>query len=750
MTRKILTLALLSFSTLPLMAVESISVKTDNVLQEVKIDRLLGGNVALWYTDEQLKSPEMDSHLAAWQPTLLRLPGGSWSDEIYWNGNGVRDGDKFDASKLTGGKWQVDYSDYAPGFRLSKTDGTLSDFHGHTDIRSLHEYVKSKSADAIVTVNAGTGTPEMAAEWVRFAKANQYPVAYWEIGNELDGEWELGHFQDNGKPMDASAYVSRYIAIAKAMRAVDPDAKIGGPTCSSDQLPFVEALIRDGGDLVDFVSFHTYPVLGGRVAEDKRMSAAEDVRKAVEKINTWIKKYQPDRVGEIEIGITEWHKQVMETSPTVDLSSGIWACLFIGSMAESGVDFANEWDFFSAVETGGHGLFDVSGKTPMAFFHAMTMWRDMGDKILATETNGSIRCFATKTDSTTELLIINPTRASRNFSLKIDDQKITGNLKAERFSQREYFWNTITGKAEWSTGSREIALTGEDTFPIGPMTALRVSISGNNGSEAKETTSAKPVLEILLPTSAPADLPIEGFVVIRDSETNNAFLGKIPEVKIEVQGAKTTSPTLDTSESVASFTLTADNPGQVTVKATTPDGLSDTHTFTLSPVRERKQIIWGFADEADVNSLETSYALTHDRAARPNQSVASVTLSDAKSISQKNTLLAINTIPDTFDPERIGGISGYLGASADLSCADPKAAVEIIVQSNLDHWIPVGEILLSDLRGNWKDAAIRFTDSATLDAMSEIYSLRLHLKTAQPVTGRIYVDDLGFILRATK
>ena len=44
------------------------------------------------------------------------------------------------------------------------------------------------------------------------------------------------------------------------MHAIDPDIHLGGPACSDLSLSFVEELIRDGGEAVDFISLHAYPV----------------------------------------------------------------------------------------------------------------------------------------------------------------------------------------------------------------------------------------------------------------------------------------------------------------------------------------------------------------------------------------------------------------------------------------------------------------------------------------------------------
>src|SRR5665213_1150992 len=49
----------------------------------------------------------------------------------------------------------------------------------------------SPAATPLITVNFGTGTPQEAAAWVYYANVVKgYHVQYWEIGNELMGNWE--------------------------------------------------------------------------------------------------------------------------------------------------------------------------------------------------------------------------------------------------------------------------------------------------------------------------------------------------------------------------------------------------------------------------------------------------------------------------------------------------------------------------------------------------------------------------------
>jgi len=189
-----------------------------NPVCEIDRHRLLGSNVGVFYKAREAFDADVQYYLKELNPTFLRIPGGSWSDRYIWNGNGVYDGKDIDLSKLVGGRWQVDYSDYQPGFCLADSKGTPYHWHGDLDVYALHEFVKDKGAKQIVTVNVGTGTAEMAAEWVRWANLKMgYGVKYWEIGNELEGNWEIGHIQHDGTKMTGELYARKFIEYAKTM-----------------------------------------------------------------------------------------------------------------------------------------------------------------------------------------------------------------------------------------------------------------------------------------------------------------------------------------------------------------------------------------------------------------------------------------------------------------------------------------------------------------------------------------------------
>src|ERR1043165_9868485 len=99
-------------------------------------------------------------------------------------------------------------------------------------------------------------TPENAAAELRYLKARGYPVSRIELGEEPDGQFVT--------PED---YGALYIQFAKALHAVDPNIKLGGPSLQDivegkdDWLGRFVSYLRERGHLDDytFASFEWYP-----------------------------------------------------------------------------------------------------------------------------------------------------------------------------------------------------------------------------------------------------------------------------------------------------------------------------------------------------------------------------------------------------------------------------------------------------------------------------------------------------------
>jgi len=736
----------------------SISIKRDVVLAKTHNHRLLGGNIALWYHPEQLKELGKSPFFSQWKPGIIRIPGGSWSDEYYWNGNGVRLGKRFNSSKRTKHGWKIDYSRYQPGFRIKK-GYALSDYHGHSDVKTLHEFSHKYAPDTMVTVNAGMGTPKMAAEWVRWAnKKMGYNVKYWEIGNELEGSWELGNTRPDGSKMNAKKYAAIFLKFAKAMKAVDPSIKIGGPTSANDSITYVEELIKSAGDEIDFISFHTYPVDARMHDPVKMLDESARFSKATKKIRSWLHQYQPKRADQIEIGITEWHVQVHEGVNTGNLLSGVWSTRFIGEMFKNKIDFANQWDTFSTSDHGGHGLFPSDSLThPRAAYWALWLWANhMRDQLVESQIDGSNRlvAFATtdsKTPDKLSLLLINQ---SPDTWLDVDLSQIHHSSDQARMitlSHQSYLWNPYTQKPEWSLHPTEknISLSKQKTAHLPPLSATVIKWGEKATPHPYPTRTATP--DMLLPRSHPSDIPFSTYLILRNGNSTKPYHGKPVKVKISVEGpAKLSTYEFTTAHPATPIHFTATGAGMVklTIKA---GNVTTVKSFQFKKIQLWKKILWTFGNASEVQLAHGNLPSAWNVKARRGENVMEVSFDHLTPVKGKDLALEINPLSIKIPKEKIGGVIVTLKADKKLLQTAGNSKLQIILQSGGNHWMLIDSIPIKELGESapekWKTFKILIEDPKHLKVVSEIYSLIFQVKGKIPLTGKLYIDDLGFILR---
>jgi alpha-N-arabinofuranosidase len=198
--------------------------------------RWFGLNAAIW--DYDYDTPTTVSLLHQLGTRLIRLPGGSLSDQYHW---------VLDQSGTNTWRWGTSFANF---------------IHVITNA--------SVNAQAIITANYGTGTPQEAAAWVAYcnalasstvslgvdAKGTNWQTAgywaalrgsaplgiddgknflrisrtaplgfkYWEIGNECYGSWETDSNNVAHDPYTYALRATNYIAL---MKAVDPSIEVG-------------------------------------------------------------------------------------------------------------------------------------------------------------------------------------------------------------------------------------------------------------------------------------------------------------------------------------------------------------------------------------------------------------------------------------------------------------------------------------------------------------------------------------------
>ncbi len=131
-------------------------------------------------------------------------------------------------------------------------------------------WAEKVGAQPIMAVNMGTGTPQEALELLQYCNgtsgywaekrkenghAEPYSIKYWCIGNEMDGEWQIGH-------KTAEEYAAIAGETARLMKLYDPSVKLifcGSSTFDMPTFPEWDCTIVDKCfPYIDYISCHNY------------------------------------------------------------------------------------------------------------------------------------------------------------------------------------------------------------------------------------------------------------------------------------------------------------------------------------------------------------------------------------------------------------------------------------------------------------------------------------------------------------
>ncbi len=722
--------------------------------------RLLGTNLALWNDPPQFANPEIKRWFRDVAPALIRIPGGSWGDITFWNGNGMhrKDG-SVDLSRVDAAGYPlIDYARYEPQV-TTENDGTIrtGGWHGHVDVRLLHEWVRAVGAKAVVIVNGGTGRPRDAAEWVRWARARRYPVEYWEVGNELDGSWEAGHVQRDGKELTAAGYSARYAEFVAAMKAVDRTIKVGPAAVNFGPGSFGEAVLRDHADLVDFFPVHTYPVLGSDPVEaafDKLATLGAQVAE----VRATMRRVAPERAASIPITYTEWNGATHRGAG--DLTGALWSCLWIGELFRHGVESANEWDALSDGD-GGYGW--VAGSRPAwrkAQYWAFWLWsRRMGDTLLPATVAGGpkVSAVATRGPDEVQVMLVNRD-PDQPTTTRI---ALTGFIAAERgslttLSPREYLWDDAAGHPRWSREpSRRDLPTGQAFEVTVPPYSVVVATVPARGAHARPRSVppavvGRPRLAISLPAEAWAEGVIHGWVYAITAD-GTPWPEPLPDAALSVEGpASLVRPAVRLAEAAGRIAFTASATGVVAIHATLGD-VSASATLYLKPAVPRPVVLWEFeAPALDPAKYHSDWKLSTDLTVRPNQAVARVDFSGVPlAADQRGVVLRIEDFPprDRLDRAGIRGVFMDAALGPSFACADPAATLDIVMQSTDNWWMSLGFFPVANLSRAWSTWTFPVHDERHLAAVGNAMNVWVILRSASPPSGALYLDRAGLLVR---
>lgn len=250
---------------------------------------------------------EVFEHIKALNPPVIRYPGGCFADSYHFeDGIGAIDTRPYRANRHWGG-----YTDNSFG-----TDEFLA-------------FCENVGCEPMICINFGSGTPKEAADWVEYCNGDAntpygklraqnghpepYNVKYWDIGNEIFGEWEIGH-------SSAGDYAKRYLEFHRAMK--EKDHSIICMVCGGDgddrSQDWNEKVRSTAGESVDALCLHMYALksMEGRSWDNRRVydSVTGSVKKYEEilnesykMINKEVQMNEKRKKREIKLAVTEYN-----------------------------------------------------------------------------------------------------------------------------------------------------------------------------------------------------------------------------------------------------------------------------------------------------------------------------------------------------------------------------------------------------------------------------------------------------------
>lgn len=287
--------------------------------------------------------PDVLQRAREWDMPLMRWPGGNFASGYHWqDGIGKRE------QRPT---------------RRNAAWGGIEPNHFGTD--EFMKFCRLLKVEPQMTVNAGNGTPEEAAEWVRYCNAPAsdpwgrrraenghaapYGVRLWEVGNELYGPWQIGH-------TNAADNATRYVRFRDALVQADPHLRLIATGKGDEFTPeglqrdadwnrrLLEAAVADHRPAPDYLSIHPLVPLPGDLAS---VSYADQYASAMAHPAFLDRKLLPDLAdliasipgaqGKTHLAVTEWGVIVGGSSwrdgPNHDaLSGAVYNALTLNAM----------------------------------------------------------------------------------------------------------------------------------------------------------------------------------------------------------------------------------------------------------------------------------------------------------------------------------------------------------------------------------------------------------------------------------
>ncbi len=482
--------------------------------------------------------------------SLLRYPGGNWSNIFFWDGNLPT---------------SIKYESAVKGSVNNLKSGTEAWMLETDEFPTLLDHT---GADGIVCVNVGYAfygqgsnpvntAAEYAADWVNEYNINKkLGIKYWELGNENYGPWQAGF--DLATPQK---YGEACVVFANKMKAVDPSIKIGvviyegegGFNNTPQAKDWNKIVLPIVQDIADFLIVHHYPHPVNNqndISEADIYKATSVVKESIELIHTQVKTHTNKASDYFPVATTEFNARTGIRN--MSRTNALFTTMMLAEYAKHGYGAVTQWDLQNGFNTttGDHGL--VASKDPFLndgdvnpeFYPFYYMNRYFGDHVVnSSSDNSNIVTYATTFDSgELGLIVVNKGASNQVVNMDVQGYDLGARM----------YWHTLNG--DDSDFDRTVYVNGvgpNRTFVKGKsytstkgnntLTATDFEVNGVSGPQ--NYTTIKPYSATLPSNNVKFDAPkySVSYIVLNGSKTDCIA----PSLDSEIELCQATSVLLD-------------------------------------------------------------------------------------------------------------------------------------------------------------------------------------------------------------
>jgi hypothetical protein len=417
-------------------------------------------------------------------PTLLRFPGGSWSDGYFWDGvpadvpDSVYDGTTYNGNIKTTKKNQFWGQTGKGGWQTTRDQ--FYTLRNNANVAQGLITINYAYARLGTSNNPVTQAAHLAANWVRYDNGQ---TTFWEIGNENGGPWEYGWMIDTSKNKDGqpifvsgALYGKHFKVFVDSMKNAANEIGstiyiggqvIAGPPNSGGQWRTIEDNWNKGffseiGDSADFYVVHNYFDNSTNI-KSVLTSPGTGLKTNANYVNADIAKY---KAHSKPLALTEYGMSPgASANEARSYVNGMQAAVLICELIKNKFGLGARW--YLNTMLAGDGFSSYYTNHPFAEFYYLTyLEKYFGDvAINTTSSNSNVLCYSSRYSSgETGMVIVNKDTTTQTISVSADSVGVGS----------KYYIYTFTSDKDSGNFSPHVYINGKgpSTYQFGPYDSL--------------------------------------------------------------------------------------------------------------------------------------------------------------------------------------------------------------------------------------------------------------------------------------